>query len=72
MCILTQENPQKIVINLGGPQGNAWYLLGLVREFCKITGEDPQPIIDEMNAGDYENLLRIFEEHFEKFINLDR
>ena len=34
MAILTKE-PRKQVIDLTGPQGNAFYLLGLAKKLCK-------------------------------------
>lgn len=68
----TEKEPRKLEIDLRGPQGNAWYLIGLVWEFTKITGDDPKPIIEEMNSGDYENLLLVFDKHFGNFVNLYR
>lgn len=70
MTILTKEKPEKIELDLRGPQGNAWFLISLVREFALITNEDPQPIIDQMMEGDYDNLVKTFDEHFGSFVNL--
>ena len=41
MAILTKE-PRKQVIDLTGPQGNAFYLLGLASKLCKELKADEQ------------------------------
>lgn len=53
-----------ITIDLKGPQGNAFYLLGQANMWAKQLGKEPKPITDEMTSGDYENLLAVFEREF--------
>jgi len=59
-------------IDLTGPDGNAFALLSMVRGFCRDLGRDPKPIMDEMIAGDYENLVKVFTKEFGKFVTLHK
>lgn len=64
------KNSGPIVIDLTGPQGNAFYLLGVVRSTFSRSGapELGESICKEMMKGDYEHLLKTFDlylgEHF--------
>ena len=46
-----------IEIDLTGPDGNAYYILGVAKNLCKQVGIDYKPIMDEMMSGDYENSI---------------
>ena len=52
-----------IVIDLTGPQGNAFYLMSVVRSTFRRSGasELGDSIIEEMMKGDYEHLLKTFD-----------
>ena len=52
-----------IVIDLTGPQGNAFYLMSVVRSTVRRSGapELGDSIIEEMMKGDYEHLLKTFD-----------
>lgn len=54
----------KITIDLTGPNGNAYYLMGNVQIWCNQLGIDPEPILEDMMSGDYEHLLSVIEKHF--------
>ena len=56
MAILTKK-PRKQVIDLTGPQGNAFYLLGLASKLCKDIGLDDTMVLNDMKSGDYEHLI---------------
>jgi hypothetical protein len=63
--ITSKENKNgKIEIDLTGPQGNAFVLMGIATNLAKQLGLDSKLIQKEMMAGDYENLLSVMEEHF--------
>ena len=62
----------EIVIDLTGPDGNAFVLMGYAKSFAKQMGVDSKTIIDEMMSGDYENLLEVFDKHFGDFVILER
>ena len=67
------EMPDRgIEIDLTGPDGNAFALMGCASTLARQLGLDPMPILEEMQSGDYENLLEVFEEHFGEFVTLYR
>lgn len=74
--MIREKQPQRgIVIDLTGPQGNAFYLLGVARDFCKqldMTEKNTQAILDEMTSGDYENLIQVFDREFGSIVILER
>ncbi len=61
-----------IVVDLTGPEGNAYVLMGMAQDFCKQLGKDCGPIIEEMKSGDYEHLLQVFDREFGSFVILER
>lgn len=62
----------EIVIDLNGPQGNAFFLLGYADRLAKQLDLDVPPILAAMKAGDYENLLQVFDYYFSDFVILER
>jgi hypothetical protein len=74
MAILTKE-PRKQVIDLTGPQGNAFYLLGLASKLCKqigISEHETDSILEEMKSNGYTNLIETFDRHFGMIIDLEK
>ena len=63
---------REIEIDLTGPDGNAYALMGYANRFAKQLGVDSEPIIEDMTSGDYEHLLEVFEKHFGSFVTLYR
>jgi hypothetical protein len=61
-----------IEIDLTGPDGNAFFLLGSAGKLAKQLGLDGNTIRTEMMAGDYENLVSVFDKHFGHFVTLYR
>jgi len=61
-----------IVIDLTGPEGNAFALMGYANNFCKQLKIEAKPIIEEMMSGDYENLIQVFDRYFGEFVILER
>tara|TARA_B100001564_G_scaffold295725_1_gene260952 strand:- start:265 stop:459 length:195 start_codon:yes stop_codon:yes gene_type:complete len=57
-------------INISGPDGNAFALMGYAQTFAKQLGIDSKPIIEEMMSGDYDNLLEVFKNNFENVVEL--
>ena len=60
------------VIDLTGPQGNAFYLMKRAIELSKSLGLDSDSIIQNMKSGDYEHLIQVFDRHFGSFVVLER
>ncbi len=59
-----------IVIDLTGPDGNAFVLIGKAGNLAKQLGLDKDAIQKEMMKGDYENLVKVFDKHFGDFVTL--
>jgi hypothetical protein len=75
MAILKKNEYKKQVIDLTGPDGNAYYLLGTAMNLCKqldLSSEKTEEILDEMKSSDYENLIKVFDKYFGKLIDLER
>ena len=72
------RNKQKqfgpIVIDLTGPQGNAFYLISVVKSTFARSGaaELGESIIKEMKSGDYEHLLETFDRYLGDHFILER
>jgi hypothetical protein len=64
-----------IVIDLTGPDGNAFALMAYATRFAKQFGRAQTEIdmlIQEMTSGDYEHLLQVFDREFGDFVILER
>ena len=61
-----------VVIDLTGPDENAFALMGYAKRFGKQMGLNTDEIIDEMMMGDYENLVQVFDKHFGSVVILER
>ena len=76
MAILKKKQKTgPIEIDLTGPNGNAFVLLGTARKLARQLNYSPEEIQDlmlEMQGSDYEYLLQTFDEHFGKYVNLYR
>ena len=73
MAILKQLPDAKRVIDLRGPEGNAYWLLGFVAQNGKeldYSKEEIKEIQDKMMSGDYENLVKVFDEHFGDLVDV--
>ena len=71
MAIL-EKTPRKQVIDLTGPQGNAFYLLGLASKLCKQLEIEDDIILEDMKMGGYEHLITTFDTYFGDLIDLER
>jgi hypothetical protein len=72
MAIKQKVKKTGIEIDLSGPQGNAFYLMGVAQDLSKQLGLDSKSIIDEMMSGDYENLINVFDSNFGSIVTLYR
>ena len=59
-------------IDLTGPDGNAFYLLGTAMSLARQFDIDGESIVNEMISADYEHLLGVFEDNFAEFVTLYR
>jgi hypothetical protein len=61
-----------VEIDLTGPDGNAFNLIGIASNLAKQLDLDKKKIREEMMSGDYENLLKVFDKYFGEFVTLYR
>jgi len=59
-----------IEIDLTGPQGNAFFLIGSAKKWAKQLGLDANEIQKDMMSGDYEHLLSVIEKHFGDYVTM--
>ena len=64
---------QKHIVDLRGPEGNAFYLLGLASDLYDQLGrssEEREALRAEMTSGDYVHLVKVFEREFTEYVAL--
>ena len=61
---------ENVTIDISGPDGNAFALIGHAKRFAKQLDLDFKPIKDEMMSGDYDNLLKVFNKNFGNVVDL--
>jgi hypothetical protein len=61
-----------IEIDLTGPQGNVFFLIGTAGNLAKQLGLDGKTIQAEMMSGDYENAVNVFDNYFGSIVTLYR
>ena len=62
-------------IDLSGPQGNAFFLLGTASKLGRQLGLDKEEIeiiLRQMRFSDYENLINVFDRNFGDYVILYR
>lgn len=74
MAIVPKANKKekKLEIDLTGPDGNAFVLMGIAKNLAKQLGLDGEMITKEMMLGDYEDLLQTMEDYFGDLIIMYR
>ena len=53
-----------MTIDLDGPDGNAFVLLGTAKNLARKLDMDGDAIIKEMQSGDYMNLVKTMDKYF--------
>lgn len=61
-----------VEIDLTGPDGNAFNLIAIAGNLAKQLDLDKKKIQSEMMAGDYEDLLKVFDKYFGEYVTLYR
>ena len=72
MSIVKKPTNKKLTIDLTGSEGNAFCLLAYAKNLCRQLGKNFAAISEKMKSGDYENLVKVFDEEFGKFVILER
>ena len=68
--IVKKPKTNGITVDLTGPQGNAFYLLGTAKNLANQLGLDGVEIMEEMKSGDYDNLVNTFDKYFGSIVTL--
>ena len=63
---------KELVINLTGPEGNAFVLLGYAKKLANQLDLNYDIIQTEMTSSDYENLIQVFDKYFGEYVILER
>ena len=64
----------KNVINLDGPEGNAFSLMASARYLAREVGyshDEIDTMITKMTSGDYKKLVKTFDEYFDGYVVLE-
>ena len=72
MAIKKKTEQKEIVIDLTGPDGNVFVLMGYAIRFARQLDLDGDKIINEMKSSDYENAVQVFDNYFGSFVTLLR
>lgn len=71
--MIRDKKPTKeLVIDLTGPDGNAFALLGYAKNLAKQLDLNYDIIRTEMTSGDYENLIQVFDKYFGEYVILEK
>ena len=62
--MIRKPSTKKLIVDLDGPDGNAYSIMALARSLGNKLKMDTEVILYEMREGDYENLIRVFNEYF--------
>lgn len=69
MIVAKENKPvRQIEIDLSGPDGNAFMLIGMASRLAKQLGMDEEEVQTEMMSGDYDHLLSVIEKYFGEYI----
>ncbi len=72
MAIKKKTESREIVIDLTGPDGNVFVLMGYAIRYARQLDLDGDKIINEMKSSDYENAVQVFDKYFGSFVTLLR
>ena len=67
-----KRKKSKIEIDLTGPNGNAYVLMGYASNLSKQLNKDFKSIREDMESSDYEHLLEVFDREFGNYVTLYR
>lgn len=70
--MIREKQIRENIIDLTGPDGNAFSLMATATNLAKQLGFDDKEIVEEMTSGDYENLISVFDKYFGDYVILER
>ena len=75
--IRQKQKSDKIIIDLDGPEGNAYNLIGVANNLMRkgfgrnAYDRNITDVLKEMTSGDYNNLVKVFDKHFGDMVILE-
>ena len=71
--IRVKNQSRKQVIDLDGPDGNAFVLLGIARGVLRKGGSNEycELVLKEMQSSDYNNLVKTFDKYLGEYFTLE-
>ena len=69
--IRTSTPKTEEVIDLDGPNGNVFYLMGTAKKYGRFLDMDYDKIIEEMTSSDYYNAVRVFDKYLGDYVVLE-
>jgi hypothetical protein len=72
MAIVKKKIGRRVIIDLTGPEGNAFSLLAYANRYARALNLDEEMITKEMQSSDYENLVMTFDKYFGEYVTLER
>lgn len=70
--VIRAKQDRTPIIDLTGPDGNAYALLAYAKQYSRQLDLDHKKIQAEMMSGDYEHLLEVFDKYFGEYVVLER
>jgi len=72
-----QPSSSPLIVDLTGPDGNAFVLLGMAKRWAaaglhRDLSLDFKSIRDDAMSGDYEHLLSVLDNHFGDYVIFER
>lgn len=67
---IRKPSDEKPSIDIDGPDGNAFALMGYASNLSKQMGLKTSKILTDMRSSDYEHLLKVFNKHFGDVVDL--
>jgi len=67
-----KKKEKRIEIDLTGPQGNAFVILGIAARLTDKLDKNWVNIKKKMTSGDYDNLLKVFDQEFGEYVIMYR
>ena len=66
---------RKLVIDLSGPDGNAFVIMGYANKFAKqlsYSKDKIEELMADMQSSDYDHLIQVFDDHFGLVVDLQK
>ena len=64
------KNSKRPFIDISGPNGNAFTLIGQAIKLAKKFGKDENSIVNRMMEGNYQELLEVFDSEFGEYVDI--